>query len=215
MVQPDDPPYPTPDHQADHPGDARWMTFAELATARGISKLSAAALVRRHGWRRQRDNRGRVIALVPRDGPELRRIVEADHRPDNPSDDPPDIAALEDAVVALRERAEAAERRAEAAEADRRRAEERADTADADRRAAAAMMDSFAARTDQAEAAIAGERQRTDALRDRLDRLQHDLDAARAQAQDATRTVEALRREDDTRKARGLMARLRAAWREG
>jgi hypothetical protein len=41
------------------------MTFAELATARGITKKGAVTLIRRHGWRRQRDNQGHVIALVP------------------------------------------------------------------------------------------------------------------------------------------------------
>jgi hypothetical protein len=46
--------------------DGRWMTFAELAAARGTSKRAANVLVRRHGWRRQRNNAGHVIALVPR-----------------------------------------------------------------------------------------------------------------------------------------------------
>src|SRR5690349_19397517 len=45
--------------------DARWMTFAELALIRGTSKRAAVTLVRRHGWRRQRNNEGHVIALVP------------------------------------------------------------------------------------------------------------------------------------------------------
>jgi hypothetical protein len=40
------------------------MTFAELAEARGTSKRAAVVLVRRHGWRRQRNNAGHVIALV-------------------------------------------------------------------------------------------------------------------------------------------------------
>ena len=80
------------DHPADNQADARWMSFAELAKARGISKLSAAALVRRHRWRRMRDNRGHVLALVPRDGPELRR-PEADNQVDNRPDDQADAGA--------------------------------------------------------------------------------------------------------------------------
>lgn len=56
-----------PANQADRRPDsgdgARWMTFAELAKTLGVSKDSAVTLVRRHGWRRQRDNRGHVIAL--------------------------------------------------------------------------------------------------------------------------------------------------------
>jgi hypothetical protein len=50
----------TPYSPADPPADTddgRWMTFAELAAARGISKASAIKLVRRHGWRRQHDRR--------------------------------------------------------------------------------------------------------------------------------------------------------------
>jgi hypothetical protein len=54
-----------PEGRADNQPDARWMTFKELAAIRGISKLSAVALVRRRGWRRQRDNQGHVRALVP------------------------------------------------------------------------------------------------------------------------------------------------------
>ena len=75
--QPDNRPHTTTDDLA----DARWMTFAELAVARGISKDSAMALVRRKGWRRQRDNTGSVMALVPTDGPTRRRAAsgEADH----------------------------------------------------------------------------------------------------------------------------------------
>jgi len=38
------------------------MTLVELAEARGISKASAARLVRRHRWRRQTDNTRRVRA---------------------------------------------------------------------------------------------------------------------------------------------------------
>lgn len=41
------------------------MTFAELAAVRGTSKRAAVTLIRRHGWRRQRNNEGHVIALVP------------------------------------------------------------------------------------------------------------------------------------------------------
>src|SRR5215469_9586868 len=46
------------------PGD-RWVTFAELAALRGTSKRAAVMLVRRHGWRRQRNNAGHTLALVP------------------------------------------------------------------------------------------------------------------------------------------------------
>ena len=44
---------------------ARRMTYAELATVRGISALSAERLVRRRNWPRQVGNDGIVRVLVP------------------------------------------------------------------------------------------------------------------------------------------------------
>src|SRR5215472_15602211 len=44
---------------------ARRMTYAELATVRGISALSAERLVRRRHWPRQVGNDGVVCILVP------------------------------------------------------------------------------------------------------------------------------------------------------
>ena len=89
------------------------MTFAELARSRGISRDSAIALVRRKRWRRQRDNRGHTLALVPDDGPELRRPIAAsqdDNRHDDATDDrgaasfhARALAALEGALEALQE----------------------------------------------------------------------------------------------------------------
>ena len=85
MDMPDNPADSPPDWQADRGDGARWMTFSELAKVRGISKLSAARLVRRHGWRRQQDNQGHVIALVPSIW-----VNPADNPPASPRDDPPD-----------------------------------------------------------------------------------------------------------------------------
>jgi chromosome segregation ATPase len=77
----------------------------------------------------------------------------------------------------------------------------------AERHRLATQIDGFATRADQAEA-------RTDSLRARVDVLQRERDAARAEAQEVAQAAEALRlEEEETRKARGLLARLRAAWR--
>jgi hypothetical protein len=76
--------------------------------------------------------------------------------------------------------------------------------ADADRRAAVVMIDGFAARADRAEQATAAERVRADALRDRIEAMRADLDQAQRDAQAA---------QDDARRARGVLARLRDAWR--
>src|SRR6476646_591012 len=42
----------------DDPSDGTWMTYGQLAEARGISRTSAQRLARRRKWRRQTDNRG-------------------------------------------------------------------------------------------------------------------------------------------------------------
>jgi hypothetical protein len=195
---------------------ARWMTFAELAAVRGISKDSAITLVRRHRWRRQRDNQGHVIALVPLTWTEKENESRADNPPLSQPDGRPDttaaevltgaVAALEGSVSALRERAQAAERRAETAE-------RRADAVEAERREAItlveqtiAMLSEERGRAERVEAAIAAERQRSDSLRERLE-------AAEAEAREAQQTAEELRRADEARKGSGRWARLRAAWR--
>ena len=43
----------------------RWLSYAELAQARGISKASATRLVFRKGWRRRVGNDGVARAAVP------------------------------------------------------------------------------------------------------------------------------------------------------
>ena len=71
----------------------------------------------------------------------------------------------------------------------------------AERHRLATQIDGFAARADQAEA-------HTDSLRARVDVLQRERDTARAEAEEAAAE---LRRAEADRKARGLLARLRAA----
>ena len=50
--------------------DSRWMTYAELAMARGIKEPAAVRLVQRRGWERQPGNDGAIRVAVP--VPELR-----------------------------------------------------------------------------------------------------------------------------------------------
>ena len=77
--------------------NGRWMTFAELAAARGISRASASRLVRRRKWRRQTENQGSVRILVPTEDNE-------------PAD------SLSDVVRTFREQLEQANSRADRAE---------------------------------------------------------------------------------------------------
>jgi len=108
-----------------------------------------------------------------------------------------------------------------------------ADVVRAERQAAGAE-----ARAGRAEAATAGERSRADVLRDRVDGLQQDLLASQAVASElmagralmmgmharelaiaqhdtlaAQQAAAELRQADNARKARGLLTRLKAAWR--
>jgi hypothetical protein len=79
----------------------------------------------------------------------------------------------------------------------------------------------------EADRELADERQRADRMSEQVDAGHHDLDAARTQAErlqhdlsaavaiadEAVRAVAELRREDSARQARELVARLRAVWR--
>jgi hypothetical protein len=121
-----------PDNLPDLGADGRWMTFAELGQSRDINRASAIKLVRRHGWRRQKDNEGHVRALVPVTWATADDARESDSTAGRTKDSTADmsraISALYTAVTAFREqlgheraRAEAAERRADQAERPRPR----------------------------------------------------------------------------------------------
>ena len=161
--------------------DVRWLTYAELGQARGISTASATRLAFRRKWRRQHGNDGaaRVAVPVGEDRP------ADDDRMTKQGDVTPVIRVLEAAVTSLTERAEAADRRADQAEARADRAETRADQA-------------FAL-AQQYVAELASERA--------------DAKQARAQASAARTASLALQQADAARRARGVLARLRVAWR--
>jgi hypothetical protein len=173
--------------------DARWVSYAQLAQARGISKESAIRLVRRERWRKVLGNEvdGTVRVLVPEAW--LKPLVREDARPvkaaDLRADIPADLARItagwEQAVVLSRLRAETAEARAD-------RAEDRADKA-------GQRADRAEERADRAEA-------RADELRDQLATTQQDAQAA-AQAADE------FRHREEARKGQGRWARLKTAWR--
>ena len=84
---------------ADDAPDTRQLTYAELATLRGISRQSAERLARRRKWRRTQGNDGQTRVHVPED--------EATLTPDDPGDvrarrvDP--VPSLRAAVEELRE----------------------------------------------------------------------------------------------------------------
>jgi hypothetical protein len=87
----------------------RWLSYAELAEARGISKRSAIRLTFRHRWQRQKGNDGTVRVAVPMSELERRpdgTAVIDDDRGVNTHADSGIIKALAAAVLELQERAE-------------------------------------------------------------------------------------------------------------
>ena len=163
----------TGDSQADSTVDGRWLTFAELGQLRGISKTSAMKLVGRHGWRRQKNNKGQIRALVP-----LAWVADADTRePNSTADMSRAIRAFDSAIATLREQLVRETGRTEAAE-----------------RARTAMTVQLA----QAEAGRAAECLRAEAERQartraeaEVEALRAQLDQAQAEAQQATQAAEA------------------------
>jgi hypothetical protein len=182
------------DRQADNDA-GRWMSYAQLAEIRGISKKAAQRLTLRHQWRRQPANDGGVLIWVPDDATIRSRQTG---RQNGVSDGPDVVAFFEDA----NRRADEAHKRADAA------------LALADR--LGAQLADAGGRADRAEARVAELQRDLDAARVIAGATQHDAQAAQADAQaaqaDAQKAQDAseeLRKENEARKARG---RLRRAW---
>ena len=187
-----------PDARSD---DGQWLTKRELARVRGVALASAERLIRRHQWRRQQDNQGRALVLVPpdflvphdSDRTDVTPDDRSDTRPDDREGDRPDdrgdisyeINAFERAMMVLTE-AKDEEIAALQALADQALAQ----TADA-----RAGRDRAEARADKAEGALADERVRADQVRAQVDELRAQLAELRA---------------DDV--ARKAMSRWRRAW---
>ena len=176
---------------------SRWLTYAELGQVRGISTASATRLAFRRKWRRQPGNDGIVRVAVP--------AGEDQPRSDKPHDDMGDdradimrlVSALEAAIATAREREQTDAATITGLREQLAEAIERAKTTEA--------------RAERTDAALTGERAKADALRERLEAREGDLDMARTQAATAHEAPEALRQAEADRKARGLLARLRAA----
>jgi hypothetical protein len=177
--------------------EARWLTYGELAEIRGISVRSATRMAFRHKWRRQAANDGTARVLVP---------LSALHDKSHGSDMASLISAFEATTAAMREMANQAGIRADMAEKRAEIAEKRADEAEqgweAERSRAEAIFSRFAAM----QAEHAGDRARAELIQAAFDQA----DTARREAEKALQG----RVSDDTpRRARGIVARLRAAWR--
>jgi hypothetical protein len=78
--------------------DGEWLSYAELATRRGIDRQSAFKLAARHRWRRQKGNTGQVRVFVPSAFAE-----PEDKSSDNGYDLSHHLAAFETALRTVRE----------------------------------------------------------------------------------------------------------------
>jgi hypothetical protein len=121
----------TDDGHTDDDTDRRWMSIAELAESRGITKPSAWRLAYRRSWHRQKANDGTVRVYVPlgKDRPQTDSLGRPnDSLNDNPTDTAPDMSAVvsakdevirahESHIASLRDALANAETRAAAAEA--------------------------------------------------------------------------------------------------
>jgi chromosome segregation ATPase len=114
--------------------EIRWVSYAELAEARGIDRLSAVRIARNRRWQKQKGNDGTIRVAVPRNFLETKRRDKGrlpEHPLEIPSEVTRKIIGLETRVellndelererrgiAGLREERAAANARAEAAEA--------------------------------------------------------------------------------------------------
>ena len=224
------------DTTGDASGDGRWMTYAEIARLRGISKASAERLVFRRHWRRQQGNDRTLRVLVP---PEfLSGDASGDTSgdvPANQSRKPPDdtqgarasaLATFENVATVLREQLDQANQRTQEANkradvavalADRTLAQlaetsARADRAEQSIETERGRADRAEARADQAEQALSEERNRADQAEIAVDKLESELEAERIANAEAQADVAELRQAEAVRRGQGRWARLRAAW---
>jgi len=208
---------------SDDAGTGRWMTYDELAAMRGIKRIGAVRLVQRYKWRRQAGNDGRARVLVPHDA--LQPVRGTDAGTNAPIHITPTsagsaagndagtmlagaLAALEDAVAALREQLDGANARAE-------RAESAITTERAKSDALRQQLVRADARSDELRTEAAALRERVEALQAGQDMMLDMHARALAEAQEQLSRVrdaaEGMREREQERRARGLLARLRAA----
>jgi hypothetical protein len=202
----------------DGTGDGgRWLSYAQLAELRGITKKAAVRMTQRHRWRRQPGNDGTALVWVPETDLTPRQPSRQTPRPAGDGDGGPD---KDHVIEALRANLTEANRRAsDAASLADRLTAQLADASEQADRTLVLLAD--------AERVLTAERERADVLRTTINELKagqelmHDMHAreldraraqaheARAQAQEAQEAAEELRQTEAARKTRG---RLRRAW---
>jgi hypothetical protein len=188
-----------------------WMTYGEIATARGIKRVAAIRLVQRHKWRKQAGNDGFARVLVPPDWTKPAERTPRDVADDVTDHVAPDVAGVINALQA------AMDTLLEAKDGEIAGLREAFEVALlAKNGEIVSLREQFErgmARLQQAEAGRETAEARGDELRDRLDDLGGKLDGAQAELAAAQDQVEALTQAEAERRGRGFLARLSAALR--
>jgi hypothetical protein len=83
--------------------ETRWLSYAELAEARGIDRLSAVRITRNRRWQKQKGNDGTIRVAVPRNFLEAKRRVREENLPETPPEISQKISVLETENASLRE----------------------------------------------------------------------------------------------------------------
>jgi Xaa-Pro aminopeptidase len=195
-------------------GNGQWLTYDQVADVRGTSRDAVIRWVQRRRLRRQLGNDGRVLVLVP---PSVVADVGAPRTPQrNPRGDvsgvgdnappnaPPDMVEVWRAAIdALRSQLGRADQREDALRAELEQI--RVQARDAEETARMAQEAAEAMQTAIDELKVGQTLM--------VDRHATELAQAQEAASIATNALNAARRAEEARKARGLVARLRAAWR--
>ena len=184
------------DTSGDVSGEGQWLTYAELAKYRGIDRTSAVRLAIRRHWRRQKGNTGREVrVLVPPEAltSDASMAVSGDASEHTSVDISSIVSGFEAALSVLREQLE--------------RSDQRADRAELATTELRGQIEALQAKLTAAEAGRGQAETDARELRAHEAALQLQLAQTTAAAQGA----EELRQADAARKARGLLARLRAA----
>jgi hypothetical protein len=201
--------------------EGRWLSYAELAELRGITRKAAIRLTQRHRWRRQPGNDGATRVFVTADI--TRRQTprnDAGSTPPSDGDAPHYVAAFETALAAVRE-AHAGEivvlreqlaRAEQGANVERARAGALRDRLNAmqeqlaDVHAARQAAEAADARAEKAEQGREAERARAEDLRAQVDVLMAEMVEARTaitrerhRADERRATIEDLRAEAEAR----------------
>jgi chromosome segregation ATPase len=198
-----------------------WLTYREIGARLGLNVEAVRTRVRRAGWRTQAGNDGRARVLVP-DRVFVEQVIDPVGEDADRVNRTGDLTGLVTLLTAAEARISRLEKQLEAendrvnqarSEADRLRGEVTDQTARADR----AEQTSTAADAARQEA-----EQAADALREQVVALQAGQDlmmdmhaqalaAAQDQLERVREAAEGLRQAEQDRRARGLLARLRAA----